>query len=172
MAIYPKIETRRAKRRNGAAYQHRRRRSLTGGHSVIAHGRRMEYQRSRSMFLTHGIARLTAKSWSDRASFPGYGSESPCEGLLRAAGCDARYRNPKSSAGSNHVEPRLFLQIWPFRIQIWTQGFYFFLLGQPEPLAGRFVLQAVHSKTRLTLLYVCPSPSKFEQLSLVFVGRI
>ena len=70
MAIYPKIETRRAKRRNGAAYQHRRRRSLTGGHSVIAHGRRMEYQRSRSMFLTHGIARLTAKSWSDRASLP------------------------------------------------------------------------------------------------------
>ena len=70
MAIYPKIETRRAKRRNGAAYQHRRRRSLTGGHSVIAHGRRMEYQRSRSMFLTHGIARLTAKSWSDRALLP------------------------------------------------------------------------------------------------------
>ena len=71
MAIYPKIEMRRAKRRNGAAYQHRRRRSLTGGqHSVIAHGRRMEYQRSRSMFLTHGIARLTAKSWSDRALLP------------------------------------------------------------------------------------------------------
>ena len=56
MAIYPKIETRRAKRRNGAAYQHRRLRSLTGGHSVITHGRRMEYQRSHSMFLTHGIA--------------------------------------------------------------------------------------------------------------------
>ena len=37
MAIYPKIETRRAKRRNGAAYQHRRRRSLTGGHAVITH---------------------------------------------------------------------------------------------------------------------------------------
>jgi hypothetical protein len=71
MAIYPKIETRRAKRRNGAAYQHRRRRSLTGGrHLVIAHGRRMEYQRSHSMFLTHGIARLTAKSWSDRALLP------------------------------------------------------------------------------------------------------
>ncbi len=34
MAKYPKIETRRAKRRNGAAYQHRRRRSLTGGHSI------------------------------------------------------------------------------------------------------------------------------------------
>ena len=70
MAIYPKIEMRRANRRNGAAYQHRRRRSLKGGHSVITHGRRMEYQRSHSMFLTHGIARLTAKSWSDRASLP------------------------------------------------------------------------------------------------------
>ena len=70
MDIHPIIETRRAKRRNGAAYQHRRRRSLTGGHSVIAHGCRMEYQRSRSMFLTHVIARLTAKSWSDRTSLP------------------------------------------------------------------------------------------------------
>ena len=70
MAIYPKSETRRAKRRNGAAYQHRRLRSLTGGHSVITHGRRTEYTRSHSMFLMHGIARLTAKSWSDRALLP------------------------------------------------------------------------------------------------------
>ncbi len=70
MATYPEIETRRAKRRNGAAYQHCRLRSLKGGQSVITHGRRMEYQRSRSMFLTPGIARLTAKSWSDRASLP------------------------------------------------------------------------------------------------------
>ena len=38
MAIYPKIEMRRAKRRNGAAYQHRRRRSVTGRHAVITHG--------------------------------------------------------------------------------------------------------------------------------------
>jgi hypothetical protein len=53
MAIYPMIEMRRAKRRNGAAYQHRRRRSLTGGHAVITHGRRMEYQRSRSMVRKH-----------------------------------------------------------------------------------------------------------------------
>jgi len=53
MEIHPIIETRRANRRNGAAYQHRRRRSLTGGHSIITHGRRMEYQRSHSMFLTH-----------------------------------------------------------------------------------------------------------------------
>ena len=70
MAIYPKIETRRVNRRNGTAYQHRRRRSLTGGLSVITHGRRMEYERSHSMFLTHSIARLTTKSWSDRASLP------------------------------------------------------------------------------------------------------
>ena len=70
MAIYPKTETRRAKRRNGAAYQHRRLRSLTGGHSVITHGRRMEYQRSHSMFLTHGIAGTVSASWSDRALLP------------------------------------------------------------------------------------------------------
>ncbi len=68
MAIYPKTKMRRAKRRNGAAYQHRRLRSLTGGHSVITHGRRMEYQRSHSMFLTHGIAGTVGTSWSDRAS--------------------------------------------------------------------------------------------------------
>jgi hypothetical protein len=70
MAIYPKTETRRAKRRNGAAYQHRRLRSLIGGHSVITHGRRMEYQRSHSMFLTHGIAGTVGTSWSDRALLP------------------------------------------------------------------------------------------------------
>ena len=70
MAKYPQIEMRWAKRRNGAAYQHRRRRSLTGGHATITHGRRMEYRRSHSMFLTHSIARLTTKSWSDRASLP------------------------------------------------------------------------------------------------------
>ncbi len=68
MAIYPKTETKRAKRRNGAAYQHRRLRSLTGGHSVITHGRRMEYQRFHSMFLTHWIAETVGTSWSDRAS--------------------------------------------------------------------------------------------------------
>ena len=74
MDILPIIETRRAKpspkRRNGAAYQHRRRRSLTAGHAAITHGRRIEYPRSHSMFLTHSIARLTATSWSDRASLP------------------------------------------------------------------------------------------------------
>jgi hypothetical protein len=53
MDIPPIIETRRAKRRNGAAYQHRRRRSLTGGHSIITHGRRTEYHRSHSVFLAH-----------------------------------------------------------------------------------------------------------------------
>jgi hypothetical protein len=70
MAIYPKIEMRRAKRRNDAAYQYRRRRSLTGGHAATTHGRRIEYHRSHSMFLTHLIARLTTTSWSDRASLP------------------------------------------------------------------------------------------------------
>ena len=70
MDIHPIIETRRAKRRNGAAYQHRRRRSLTGGHSIITHARRMEYQRSHSMFLTHGLAGTARSSWSDRASLP------------------------------------------------------------------------------------------------------
>jgi hypothetical protein len=49
----PNCEMSRAKRRNGSAYQHRRRRFLTGGHAIIINGRGMEYQRSHSMFLTH-----------------------------------------------------------------------------------------------------------------------
>ena len=78
MAIYLKIEMRRAKRRNGAAYQHRRRRSLAGGHAAITHGRRMEYHRPHSMLLTHSIARLTATSWSVIVPrCPGNGREPP-----------------------------------------------------------------------------------------------
>ena len=53
MGIHPIIEMRRAKRLNGASLQHHRRRSLTGGHAVIAHVRRMEYHRPNSIFLAH-----------------------------------------------------------------------------------------------------------------------
>ena len=38
--------------------------------SVITHGRRMEYHRSHSMFLTHEFAGTVGTSWSDRASLP------------------------------------------------------------------------------------------------------
>jgi hypothetical protein len=51
--VYPNIETRRAKGQNGAAYQHRRRRSSHADTPDITRGGRMEYQRSHSMFLTH-----------------------------------------------------------------------------------------------------------------------
>ncbi len=53
VGIHPVIEMRRATcEMVRHAYQHRRRSSLTGGHSVITHGRRMEYQRRHSMLLT------------------------------------------------------------------------------------------------------------------------
>jgi hypothetical protein len=76
----------RAKRRNGAAYQHRRRRSLTGGHAVIAHGRRMEYQRSRSMVRLQALDRKTHHQVMPvvRSCFvaPETGAERPWERLL------------------------------------------------------------------------------------------
>jgi hypothetical protein len=57
-AIHLSIGTRVQKRRNGAAHQHRRRRSLPGGHATIIHRRRMKHQRCWSMFLPYGIARI------------------------------------------------------------------------------------------------------------------
>jgi hypothetical protein len=49
------IEMRCARRRNGAAYQHYRRRSVTGRHAIIIHRRHMEYRRSQGMFLSFGL---------------------------------------------------------------------------------------------------------------------
>jgi hypothetical protein len=97
-------------------------------------------------FLPLWIARLPLSHGPIVLRSPVNGAKRACKGLLPAAGCDARYRNSKSSAGYTHVEPRLFLQIWPFRIPNLDSRF---LVGQPEPVVRRFVLQAVHSKTRL-----------------------
>ena len=64
------------------------------------------------MFLTLWIARLPLSHGPIVLRSPVNGSEAPmADGLLRAAGCDARSRNSKSSAGYFHVEPLLFLQI-------------------------------------------------------------
>ena len=67
-AIRPCIEISRPKRRNGAAYLHRHRRSRTGGHAIITNGRHMGYRCSRTMLVTHWIAGTACTSWSDRAS--------------------------------------------------------------------------------------------------------
>ena len=107
MAIYPKSETRRAKRRNGAAYQHRRLRSLTGGHSVITHGRRMEYQRSHSMFLTHGIAGAVGTSWSDRALLPRKRARNAISHRIKKAKQDGGRKNRTRVKPSTRVFVRL-----------------------------------------------------------------
>ena len=80
---------------------------------------------------------------------PVNGSEAPmADGLLRATGCDAQRRNPKSSAGYNNVEPHLFFQIWPFRIQIWTEGV---LVEHPAPVVGRCNVCPVSFKNRMDI---------------------
>ena len=68
------------------------------------------------------------------------------DALLRATGCDAQRRNSKSSAGYNDAEPHLFLQIWPFRIQIWTEGV---LVEHRAPVVGRCNVCPVSFKNRL-----------------------
>ena len=119
MDIRLNIEVRCARRQNDAAYHHHRRRSVPDRHAIIIHRRHMEYQRSRGHVPYALDCKAAAESSSDRASFPGKRERSAHgERVIRAAGCDAHHRNSKSSAGYIHVEPRFFLQIWPFRIPI------------------------------------------------------
>ena len=65
-----------------------------GGHSVITHGRRMEYQRSHSMFLTRWIAGTAGTSWSDRASLP-----------RKRAGNAISPGSKKATTGGVRIEP-------------------------------------------------------------------
>ena len=48
-----------------------------------------------------------------------------------------------------HIEPHLFLQIWPFRIQIWTEGV---LVEHRAPVVRRCNFRLFRSKTDWTLL--------------------
>jgi hypothetical protein len=86
---------RRATRRNRAAYQHRRRRSLTGGHADITRGRRMEYHRSHSRFLTHQIA---GSHGPIALRCPGYGRFPAHE---RAVNSRKRSKNSFAAAEAN-----------------------------------------------------------------------
>ena len=66
-----------ARRQNDAAYQHYRRRSVSGRHAIIIHRRHMDYQRSRGYVPSALDCKAAAESWSDRASFPGKRGRSP-----------------------------------------------------------------------------------------------
>jgi hypothetical protein len=105
----PKTETRRAKRRNGAAYQHRRLVPSLADTHVITHGRRMEYQRSHSMVLT--IAGAASASWSDRAfkllprKRAGNAPSQRTQTAKQGRGRENRTRVTLHSATQTHVDP-------------------------------------------------------------------
>jgi hypothetical protein len=100
------------------------------------------------MFLALWIARLPLSHRPTLLRSPLDGSERPCGRALRAAGCVARHWNPKSSSGSK-LRPR---RATPFPPNLAFPNPNLdsrLLVEQSQPVVRRFVLQAVHSKTRL-----------------------
>ena len=148
MAIYPKIETRRAKRRNDAAYQHRRLRSLTGGHSVIIHRRHMEYQRSRGMFLRFGVAGQPLSHGPIVLRSPVRERSAHGGRVLWATGCDAHAGTRRVQTVASTSSHAFSSQIWPFRLQIWTKGV---LVEHRAPVVRRCNPALFRSKTDWTL---------------------
>ena len=121
MTIRPNIEMRCGRRQNDAAYQRHRRRSVTGRHPIIIHRPHMEYQCSRGHVPYALDCTAAAESWSDRASFPGKrGRSAMADGLYLQLDV-MRMPEPKEFRRLRQATP--FLQIWPFRIQIWRRGF-------------------------------------------------
>jgi len=95
--------------------------------------------------------KTAAESWSDRASFPGKRGRSPWRRVLWATGCDAHAgtrRVPTVASTSSHA---FSSQIWPFRIQIWTEGV---LVEHPAPVVRRCNPALFRSKTDWTLLSI------------------
>jgi hypothetical protein len=126
------IELRCARRRNGAAYQNYRRRSVTGGHAIILHPRHMERTNALGARAYALDCKSAAESWSDRASFPGKRGRSPWR-FVRATGCDAHAGTQEFRRLRQH-RATPFPPNWPFRIQIWTEGV---LVEHPALLVGR-----------------------------------
>ena len=97
-------------------------------------------------FLPLWIARLPLSHGPIVLRSPVNGAKRACKGLLPAAGCD-----PRTSP-----EPKELRRLRPRRATPSPPNLAFpnpnldsrLLVGQPEPVVGRFVLQAVHSKTR------------------------
>ena len=95
-----------ARRRNDAAYQRHRRRSVTGRHAIIIHRRHMEYRRSPFprfearpghplMFSKAATLNQNIASWNTAKV-----SSLRCFYVQQ----DVMHANPKSSAGCVHVE--------------------------------------------------------------------
>ena len=94
-AIRLNIEMRCARRQNDAAYQHYRRRSVSGRHAIIIHRRQVQHQSSRGMFLTLWMARMPLGHRPIVLRSPVNGSESAIgRGCIRATGRDAFLLKP------------------------------------------------------------------------------
>ncbi len=113
MDIGLKIGIRCARRQNDAAYQHYRRRSIGVTWSTNALG---------DMFITLWIARLPLSHGPIVLRSRKRGRKRPSRTSFMGNGMWCACRNPKSSDGCVHVEPRFSSQIWSFRLQIWTKG--------------------------------------------------
>jgi hypothetical protein len=139
-----------ARRQNDAAYQRYRRRSVTGRHAILIHRRHMEYQRSRGMFLRFGVAGQPLSHGPIVLRSPVNGGEAHGGRVLWATGCDAHAgtrRVPTVASTSSHA---FSSQIWPFRLQIWTEGV---LVEHPAPVVRRCNFPLFRSKTDWTLLW-------------------
>jgi hypothetical protein len=149
MDIRLKIKMRCARRQNDAAYQRYRRRSVTGRHAILIHRRHMEYQRSRGMFLRFGVAGQPLSHGPIVLRSPVNGGEAHGGRVLWATGCDAHAgtrRVPTVASTSSHA---FSSQIWPFRLQIWTEGV---LVEHRAPVVRRCNFPLFRSKTDWTLL--------------------
>ena len=146
MYIRLNIGMRCGRRQNDAAYQRHRRRCVTGRHAIIIHRRHMEYQRSRGHVPNALDCKAAAESSSDRASFP-----------VKRVQCAQVKGFTCSGMCCAPPEPKEFRRLCPRRATPFPPNLAFpnpnlgsrLLLEQSQPVVRRFVLQAVHSKTRL-----------------------
>jgi hypothetical protein len=91
----------------------------------------MEYQRSRGMFLRFGIAGQPLSHGPIVLRSPVRERSAHGGRVLWATGCDAHAgtrRVPTVASTSSHA---FSSQIWPFRLQIWTEGV---LVEHPAPV--------------------------------------
>ena len=115
MDIRLNIEMRCARRRNGAAYQHYRRRSVTGRHAIIIH--QVTWSTNALGACSYALdCKTAAESWSDHASFPGKKERNVHGEFVSATRCDAQTEVPPVCANVSHSFSSYLL----VRLQIWT----------------------------------------------------
>ena len=109
------IEMRCGRWRNGEAYQHYRRRSVTGRHAIIIH--QVTWSTNALGACSYALdCKTAADSWSDHASFPGKIERNAHGEFVRATRCDAQTKVPPVCANVSHSFSSYLL----VRLQIWT----------------------------------------------------